>query len=139
MTIFERKYSALFAALALAAGLAVGFAGSTLSYRYGLLPPPGERPFERMARALRLTPVQREQIRLVMRETHLKMRTVNEGFEQQRHAIFVDAYLRIHALLNPAQQKTFDARFVPPSVRTEARKKTRSQAPVPPSASPGPS
>lgn len=134
------KYTALLTALALVAGLAVGFAGSTLGYRYGLLRLPGERPLQRMARVLQLTPPQREQIRAIMHATRSRMESARDRFEQQRHAIFLDAYLRIHAILNPAQQQTFDARFVPPTIRAEARAQhpaTAVRSPMPtPSASP---
>jgi Spy/CpxP family protein refolding chaperone len=110
-----------------------------LGYRYGLLPLPGERPFQRMARVLQLTPAQREQIRSVMHDTHGKIEAARNNFEQQRHAIFLGAYLRIHALLTPSQQKIFDARFVPPSLRAEAQAQLRARAtPLPSSVSPGP-
>jgi hypothetical protein len=111
------------AAIALIAGLALGFGGATLVYRYGLLPIPGERPFQRMARVLQLTASQREGIRMIMHDTRGKIEAARQGFEQQRHAIFFRAYVRIHALLTPSQQRTFDARFVPPSIRAEAQAK----------------
>lgn len=128
------KYSVLSAAIALLLGLAIGFGGATLSYRYGLLPIPGERPFQRMARVLELTPAQREQIRAVMHETRGKIETARNHFEQQRHAIFFSAYVQIHALLTPSQQRIFDARFVPQSIRTEAQAHLKSTPS--PSASP---
>jgi Spy/CpxP family protein refolding chaperone len=137
----QGRFSALFAIIALLAGLAIGFAGSTLGYRYGLLQLPGERPFQRMARVLQLNPAQREQIRAVMHETRAKVEAARDNFEQQRHAIFLNTYLRIRALLSPAQQKTFDARFVPPSIRAEARTHDQARtaaAPLSSSASPTP-
>jgi Spy/CpxP family protein refolding chaperone len=134
------KYTSLIAIPALVAGLAIGFAGSTLGYRYGLLRLPGERPLQRMARVLHLTPTQREQIRAVMHETRSKMESARERFEQERHAMFLDAYLRIRAVLTPAQQQTFDARFVPPTIRAEARKPQPriSVTPAMPTGSPSP-
>jgi hypothetical protein len=114
--------------IVLIAGLALGFAGATLVYRYGLLPLPGERPFQRMARVLSLTPSQREQIRAVMHETHGKIEAARHTFEQQRHAIFFDAYLRIRTLLTPSQQRTFDALFVPQSIRAEAQSRLQARA-----------
>jgi Spy/CpxP family protein refolding chaperone len=116
----QGKYSSIFFLVALLAGLAIGFAGTTLSYRYGLLQLPGERPFQRMARVLQLTPTQREQIRSIMRSTHEQAEAVRRKFEQQRHELFVNAYLKIRAILDPKQQRLFDSRFVPPSVRAEA-------------------
>jgi hypothetical protein len=133
----QGRFGVLLGGIALLAGVAIGFAGSTLGYRYGLLRLPGERPFHRMARVLQLNPTQREQIRAIMHETRGKVEAAHDNFEQQRHTIFVNAYLRIHALLNPAQQKTFDARFVPPSIRAEAM--TRQAGPTAsPSRSPNP-
>jgi Spy/CpxP family protein refolding chaperone len=117
----QGKYSVLFAAIALVSGLAIGFGGATVGYRYGLLPIPGERPFQRMARVLQLTPAQREQIRAVMHETRGKIESARNNFEQQRHTIFFNAYVRIRALLTPSQQRLFDARFVPPSLRAQAQ------------------
>jgi Spy/CpxP family protein refolding chaperone len=89
-----------------------------------------------MARVLQLTPGQREQIRSVMHETRAKIEAERNQFEQQRHAIFFSAYLRIHALLTPSQQRIFDARFVPPSIRAEAR--THLPSGVTPAPSPAP-
>jgi Spy/CpxP family protein refolding chaperone len=132
----QTRHSALFAAVALVVGLAIGFGGATLSFRYGILPLPGERPFERMARVLQLSGSQREQIRGVMQDTRNKMREARDNFEQQRHQIFFNAYRRIHALLTPSQQKIFDARFVPPSIRAEARAQPQNQASPASSASP---
>jgi Spy/CpxP family protein refolding chaperone len=128
------KSTILSAAIALSMGLAIGFGGATLVYRYGLLPIPGERPLQRMARVLELTPAQREQIRAIMRETRGKIAAARNSFEQQRHAIFFSTYLQIHALLTPSQQRTFDSRFVPPSIRAEAQAQVKST----PSASPSP-
>lgn len=134
----QSRYSVLFAAAALVIGLGIGFGSATLGYRYGLLPLPGERPFQRMARVLQLTPAQREQIRAIMHETRSKIEAARNNFEQQRHAIFFSAYTRIHALLTPSQQAIFDARFVPPSLRAEARAQLQTSAAPAPSASHAP-
>ena len=122
------------AVVALAAGLAIGFGGAMLSYRFGVLAIPGERPFQRMARVLQLTPAQREQIRAVMHETRVKIDAARNSFEQQRHAIFFGAYVHIRALLTPGQQKIFDARFVPPSLREESQRQARTMPSPTPSA-----
>jgi hypothetical protein len=89
-----------------------------------------------MARVLQLTPAQGEQIRAVMHDTHGKIQAARHSFEQQRHAIFFAAYMRIHALLTPSQQEIFDARFVPPSLRAEARAELQTKATAVPPASP---
>ena len=107
-------------ALALLAGLAVGFAGSTLAYRFGLLNIPGERPIQRMARELKLTPGQRDQVGEVMESTRDKIQEARHDFQHQRRKILVDAYVRIRELLTPDQQKLFDRNFVPPRIRAEA-------------------
>lgn len=131
----QARYSVFHAAIALIVGLALGFGGAALAYRYGLLPIPGERPFQRMARVLQLTPIQRDQIRVIMHDTRDKIETARRDFEQRRHAIFFSAYVRIRALLTPSQQRIFDARFVPPSIRAEAQAKLPAGTPAP-SASP---
>jgi Spy/CpxP family protein refolding chaperone len=128
----QGKYSVLFAAVV---GLAIGFGSAMLANRYGLLPLTGERPFQRMARVLELTPTQRDQIHTVMHETHAKIEAAHNNFERQRHAIFISAYLRIHELLTPSQQTIFDARFVPPSLRAEARARLQAKASPAPSTS----
>jgi hypothetical protein len=130
----QGRYSVIFA-VALVIGLAVGFGSAMLGYRYEVLPLPGERPFQRMARVLQLTPGQREQIHTVMHETRGKIEAARNNFEQQRHAIFFSAYMRIRALLTPSQQAIFDARFVPPSLRAEARAQLGTSATPAPSAS----
>jgi heavy-metal resistance protein len=135
-TPVQGKYGVFFSAIALMIGLAIGFGGATLGYRYGLLPIPGERPFQRMARVLQLTPAQREQVRTVMHETRGKIEAARNNFEQQRHAIFFSTYVRIHSMLTPSQQKIFDARFVPPSLRAEAQAQLGTKATAAPSASP---
>lgn len=130
----QGRYSVILAAIA---GLAIGFGGAALAYRYGILPVAGERPFQRMARVLHLNPAQREQIHMVMRETHAQIEAAHNNFEQQRHEIFLNAYLRIHRLLTPGQQTTFDAHFVPPLLRAEARARLRAKATPAPSTSNG--
>ena len=132
----QGKYRILRTAIALVVGLVLGFGGATLVYRYGLLPIPGERPFQRMARVLQLTPTQREQVRGIMEDTRGKIEAARRGFEQQRHTIFFSAYKRIHALLTPSQQRMFDARFVPPSIRAEAQAKLAASVTPTPSVSP---
>jgi Spy/CpxP family protein refolding chaperone len=86
-----------------------------------------------MARVLELSPAQREQIRGIMHETRSKIEAARNSFEQQRHAIFFNAYIRIRALLTPSQQKIFDARFVPPSIRAEAQAQLKTIQSSPPS------
>lgn len=112
-------------AIALLAGLAVGFAGSTLAYRYRLLNVPGEWPIERMAHELKLTPAQHDQIAEVMESTRDRIQEARRDFQHQRRRIMIDAYTRIRALLTPDQQKEFDRKFVPPRIRAEAEQAER--------------
>jgi Spy/CpxP family protein refolding chaperone len=132
----QGRFNFLAAAAALVIGLAVGFGGAALGYRKGWLPIPGERPLQRMARVLQLSPAQAEQIHAIMHETRGKIEAAHDAFEQQRHAIFFRAYLRIHRLLTPSQQEIFDKRFVPPSIRAEAR--AQQQVTSTPSITPSP-
>lgn len=119
-------------AIALLAGLAVGFAGSTLAYRYGLLNVPGERPMERMVRELKLTPAQHDQVAEVMESTRDRVQEARHDFQHQRRRILVDAYTRVRALLTPDQQKEFDSKFVPPRIRAEAEQAQGGESPPPP-------
>jgi Spy/CpxP family protein refolding chaperone len=129
----QGKYSSLLIAVALLAGLAVGFAGSTLAYRYRLLNVPGEWPMERMARELQLTPAQHDQVEEVMESTRDKIQQARRDFRHQRRQILIDAYTRIRALLTPDQQKQFDRNFVPSRIRAEAEQGERQGgAPSPP-------
>jgi Spy/CpxP family protein refolding chaperone len=134
----QGRYSSLLVAIALVAGLVIGFAGSTVSYRYGLLRIPGERPLQRMTRVLKLTPAQRDQIRQVMEDTRDKIHETRRAFQHQRRRLFIEAYLRVRALLTAEQQKTFESQFVPPRIRDEAEQMELRQGGAPtPSPTPG--
>jgi Spy/CpxP family protein refolding chaperone len=101
----------LFAALLLLAGLLVGFAASTLAYRYGLLHARPRGIVERMDRELKLTPDQHEQIVAVMEDTRSKMADLRRDFSHRRRELFNQASDRIRAVLNPEQQQRFDKEF----------------------------
>jgi Spy/CpxP family protein refolding chaperone len=116
----QGKAAALLIAAALLAGLVIGFGGSTLAYRYGWLHIHGRYLLQRMDRELGLTPAQHEQIEDVMEGTHEKMRELRLNLRGQRRRLMIDTYLKIRSLLTPDQQKTFDGRFVPPRLRSEA-------------------
>jgi Spy/CpxP family protein refolding chaperone len=104
--------------IALIAGLAIGFAGTTLAYRHRLLRVPGRGPLERMVQTLNLTPAQSEQVGEVMEETHTKMRDLHDQFRRQRRHTLIAAYGQIRELLTPEQQRRFDQDFVPPKLRS---------------------
>ena len=127
----QGKSSALLLAAAVVAGLAIGFAASTLAYRYKLLNVPGENLVERMNRALSLTPSQREQVGEVMLDTRAQVMELRRNMQRQRRHIMIAAYLKVRAVLNPEQQKKFDEEFVPPRFRAEARQAESEQEQAP--------
>lgn len=122
------KQTIIVLAVALVAGVALGFAGSTAAYRYGFVRLPGERPVQRMARILNLTPIQLEQVQDIMTDTRHKLEQKRDDFHRQRRECFVDAYIRIRALLTPDQQKIFDNRLVPPRIKAEAQQRARTES-----------
>ena len=130
----QGKASALLIAAALLAGLVIGFAGSTLAYRYGWLHDRGRYLLQRMDRELGLTPAEREQIEDVMEGTHEKMRELRLNFRDQRRRLMINTYLKIRSLLTPDQQKTFDRQFVPPRLRSEAEQLQHGMVTPPPGA-----
>jgi Spy/CpxP family protein refolding chaperone len=107
-------------AAALVAGLVLGALGATVGYVSGYLHLPGERPLYRMARVLDLTPAQREQIGEVMEQTREQIHAAHRDFLAQRSKLLYAAYLKIHVLLTPEQQRKFDRDFVPPRFRQQA-------------------
>jgi Spy/CpxP family protein refolding chaperone len=96
------------------AGLLIGFAASTLAYRYRILRVPFRSPFERMSRELNLTPAQRQQISDVMSDTRKKVIQLRLDSRRQRHQLFADSYKRMRSVLTPEQQQKFDSSFPPP-------------------------
>jgi len=103
------------------AGLAIGFAGSTLAYRYKLIHVPGGNLVDRMNQSLTLDPSQREQIVEVMEDTRDQVTQLKRNLQRQRRRLMLAAYLKIRAILNSDQQRRFDDEFVPPKFRAEAR------------------
>jgi len=117
----QGRSNAILLAAALLAGLAIGFAASTLAYRYKVLHVPGENLVQRMNRALSLTPSQREQIGEVMEDTRAQVMEMRRNILRQRRRLMIAAYLKVRAILNSDQQKKFDKEFIPPKFRAEAR------------------
>jgi Spy/CpxP family protein refolding chaperone len=103
----------LFVVIAVA-GLAIGFAASSLAYRYRWLGVPRGPFIERMQRELNLTPAQRDQILQIINETRAKVMSLREEFKHQRHETMLQARTRVRALLTPEQQEKFDRDFRPP-------------------------
>jgi hypothetical protein len=95
-------------------GLLIGFAVSTLAYRYRILRVPGGSIIERMNRDLQLTPAQRDRIGDILREARFKVRQSEEEFHHHRHELFWQALGQVREALTPEQQKKFDRDFTQP-------------------------
>lgn len=104
-------------ATAVLAGLLIGFAASTLAYRYRVLRVPGGNFVERMNRALNLSADQREKIHEIMRDKRARMQDLHREFRQRRRELFLQAHDQIRGVLTPEQQQKFDREFVPPGAR----------------------
>ena len=96
------------------ASLLVGFALSTLAYRYRILHVPGGYFIERMNRELNLTPAERDQIHAIMSDTRHHVEDLRRESMEKRRALFSDSWNKIRAVLTPDQQKIFDRDFSPP-------------------------
>jgi Spy/CpxP family protein refolding chaperone len=104
-------------ALVAIAALVIGFAASSLAYRYRLLRVPHEPVIVRMQRELNLTFSQREQVLQIIEDTRSKILGLRQQFERERREQLRQAYSQIRALLTPEQQQKFDREFKPPPER----------------------
>lgn len=95
-------------------GLLIGFAVSTLAYRYRVLRVPGQSIVERMSRDLQLTPAQRDRVGDILRESRFKVREQQLDYQKHRHQIFWQALSQVREMLTPEQQKIFDREFSRP-------------------------
>lgn len=95
-------------------GLLMGFAISTLAYRYRILRVPGQSIIERMSRDLQLTPAQRDRVGDILKESRFKVREAQLEFQHRRHEIFWHALGHVREMLTPEQQKLFDREFARP-------------------------
>jgi hypothetical protein len=95
-------------------GLLIGFAVSTLAYRYRVLRVPGQSIVERMSRDLQLTPAQRDRVGDILRESRFKVREQQLEYQKHRHQIFWQALSQVRETLTPEQQKIFDREFARP-------------------------
>jgi hypothetical protein len=118
----QAKFSWRLIAIALLAGASLGFAGSRFAYQFKLLHLPGEGPFERMSRQLRLTEMQQAQARQAMDQARAQIDEAQHEFEGKRREVLAEAYVKVRAALSPAQQQSLDRDFVPASIRLEAQK-----------------
>ncbi|HWN56634.1 MAG TPA: hypothetical protein VNO74_00965 [Methylomirabilota bacterium] len=95
-------------------GLLIGFAVSTLAYRYRVLRVPGQSIVERMSRDLQLTPAQRDRVGDILRESRFKVREQQLEYQKHRHQLFWQALTQVREMLTPEQQKIFDREFARP-------------------------
>ena len=100
-------------ASAIAAGILVGFAASTIAYRLQLLRVPANGIVQRMDRDLHLTPAQRARISDVLDTTRSHIGQLRDQFESQRRQVLNDAFSEIRASLTPDQQRDFDRLYNP--------------------------
>jgi TolA-binding protein len=101
---------------AVAAGLLVGFAASTLAYRLQLLRVPATGIVQRMDRELHLTEAQKSRIGEVLDTTRTRIEQLRGQFQSQRQQALSNAFNDIRATLTPAQQRDFDRLYNPRSV-----------------------
>jgi hypothetical protein len=94
--------------------LLIGFALSTLAYRYHYLRVPGGGLIDRMNRDLNLTPAQRDRVGDILRDTRFKVIQARRDFYHQRHELFWQGLGEIRGVLTPEQQKIFDREFTHP-------------------------
>ena len=100
--------------VSLLAGILIGFAASSLAYRYQWLRTPGEGIVRRMDRLLKLTPAQHEQVEETVLETRDKVEQLRSDFRRQRRQLIRQARERIRASLTTEQQAAFDRYFAKP-------------------------
>jgi len=105
------KSNFLFGLLVGVSCLLIGFAVSTLAYRYRYLRVPGGGLIERMNHELNLTPAQRDRVGDILRDTRFKVTQARQDFEHRRHELFWDGLGQVRGVLTPEQQKIFDRDF----------------------------
>ncbi|MFI5352897.1 MAG: hypothetical protein ACHQZS_08025 [Candidatus Binatales bacterium] len=105
------RFDRLFVALAVLAGLLIGFAASTLAYRYRWLRLPPGGLMERMDRVLKLTPLQHDEIVLVLDETRAALEQLRRDAERQRLEVLIQTSDKIRSILTAEQQKDFERYF----------------------------
>jgi hypothetical protein len=100
--------------ITIVSSLLIGFALSTLAYRFRLLRVPGGSFVERLDRHVHLTTAQRKQIGEIMENTRGKIERLRRDFQRDRRDALWDSYDHVRAVLTPEQQRIFDREFVPP-------------------------
>lgn len=92
----------------------IGFALSTLAYRYHYLHAPGGGLIDRMNRELHLTPAQSDRVADILRDTRFKVMQARQDYVHRRHQLFWQGLSDVRGVLTPEQQKTFDSDFAQP-------------------------
>ncbi|MBF6570175.1 MAG: hypothetical protein IVW54_14995 [Candidatus Binataceae bacterium] len=98
---------------AIAAGILLGFAVSTIAYRFQLLRVPAAGIVQRMDRDLDLTPAQRNEIAEELDRTRSQIGLLRTQFQARRRAALAHAFEDIRAALTPQQQQKFDRIYNP--------------------------
>ena len=94
--------------------LVLGFAISTMAYRYRYLRVPGGGLIERMNHELNLTPAQSDRIADILRDTRFKVMQARQDYVHRRHQMFWQGLSDVRGVLTPEQQKIFDRDFTQP-------------------------
>jgi hypothetical protein len=94
--------------------LLIGFALSTMAYRYHYLHVPGGGLIERMNHELNLTPAQSDRIADILRDTRFKVMQARQDYVHRRHQLFWQGMSDVRGILTPDQQKIFDRDFTQP-------------------------
>jgi hypothetical protein len=63
---------------------------------------------QNLMQKLRLNPQQRQQVHLILKDSHDKLRDIREEFQPKLNAVVLDARTNISAVLKPEQQKRFE-------------------------------
>lgn len=92
----------------------IGFALSSLAYRYHYLRSPGGGMIERLFGELDLTAAQRDRVGDILRDTRFKVMQARQDYEHKRHELFWQGLGQIRGVLTPEQQKLFDRDFKQP-------------------------
>ena len=92
----------------------IGFALSTMAYRYRYLHVPGGGLIERMNHELNLTPAQSDRIADILRDTRFKVMQARQDYVHRRHQLFWQGLSDVRGILTPDQQKIFDRDFTRP-------------------------
>lgn len=98
---------------AIASGILVGFAFSTIAYRLQLLRVPSGGIVQRMNRDLNLTPAQQTQISDLLAKTSNQIAEIRAQSRDRERQAMARALDGIRSTLRPEQQQRFDRLYNP--------------------------